>query len=127
MSVRDAILDAEAVLPGEPVEEGTDLRWQAIIRVGEFVESDPEPIWGFILRWSNHSQDDSRDALATCLLEHLLEHHFATYFPLVEREALTNPPFADTCRRCWAFGRATESGNRERFQALVEQSRKKPP
>jgi len=35
-------------LPGEPVDEGQDPRWQAIIAAGEFIQSDPEAVWLFI-------------------------------------------------------------------------------
>jgi hypothetical protein len=76
MDVLEAIRQAESLLPGEPVEEGQDPRWQAIIAVGEHIESDPEVVWSFIRRWGSHRQEDLRDAVATCLLEHLLEHHF---------------------------------------------------
>src|SRR3954466_14611578 len=51
VEVQDAIDAADAVLPGEPVDEGSDPRWQAIIKVGEFIESEPEPVWRFICRW----------------------------------------------------------------------------
>ena len=45
VSVEDAIVAAEAVLPGRPVSEGEmDPRWQAIIAVGEFTEAQPEPV-----------------------------------------------------------------------------------
>jgi hypothetical protein len=104
MNLQDAIREAESLLPGEPVEKGPDPRWQAIIRVGEYIESEPAPIWEFIRRWASHPQEDLRNALATCLLEHLLEHHFAAYFPQAEQAALTDPLFADTFQRCWPFG-----------------------
>jgi hypothetical protein len=118
MSVLNAIRDAEALLPGEPVEEGPDPRWQAIIRVGEYVESEPEPVWDFLRRWVSHPQEDLRNAIATCLLEHLLEHHFAVYFPQVERAALADPLFADTFQRCWPHGQSEEPRNAKRFVAL---------
>src|SRR5437763_13581729 len=99
--VSKVILAAEALLPGEPVTEGSDPRWQAIIAVGEYIESEPEAVWEFICRWGGHPQRDLRDAIATCLLEHLLEHHFATYFPRVEQMALADPLFGDTFLGCW--------------------------
>lgn len=61
-----------------------------------------------------------RDAVATCLLEHLLEHHFAEYFPQVERLALVEPLFGDTFEWCWQLGQALEPGNAERFVRLGE-------
>jgi hypothetical protein len=119
VGVQDAIREAETVLPGEPVDEGTDPRWQAIIRIGEYVESYPEPVWRFIRRWGKHAQEDLRTAVATCLLEHLLEFHFETYFPHVEETALADPLFADTFLQCWQFGQAEKPGNAERFTLLT--------
>jgi hypothetical protein len=83
MGVEEAIRDADALLPGEPVEDGEDFRWQAILEAGEYIESEPEAIWSFVLRWGGHPQEDLRDAIACCLLE----HHFGAYFPLVEERA----------------------------------------
>ena len=120
MDVAEAIHEAEALLPGVALEEGQDPRWQAIIAVGEFVESDPEAVWGFVRRWGGDLQEDLRDAIATCLLEHLLEYHFTVYFPQVEQLAHADPLFADTFRRCWQFGQSLEPGHAERFVALAE-------
>jgi hypothetical protein len=119
MGVRQAIRDANACLPGEPAAEGQDPRWQAIIAVGEYVESEPERVWGFIRHWGGHPQEDLRAAIATCLLEHLLEHHFATFFARVEKAALADPLFGDTFLRCWRLGQAEGPGNAERFDALT--------
>jgi hypothetical protein len=118
VGVAEAIREAEAILPGVPAEEGQDARWQAIIALGEFIGSEPEAVWAFVRRWGGHPQEDLRDAVATCLLEHLLEHHFAAYFPHVEQLALADPRFGDTFRRCWRFGQALEPGNAERYAAL---------
>jgi hypothetical protein len=125
MSVSEAISEADALLPGEPTDEGLDPRWQAIIRVGEYVESDPELVWEFILRWGEHPQEDLQYAIATCLLEHLLEHHFAAYFPRVEQAALADPRFGETFQRCWQYGQAEQPGNAERFVALGERLRQR--
>jgi hypothetical protein len=127
VGVRDAIREADALLPGEPVDDGRDPRWQAIIRVGEFVQSDPEPVWQFVRRWAGHPQEDLRDAIATCLLEHLLEYHFETYFSHVEKAALSDPLFGDTFRRCWQLGQAEEPGNTERFQLLIRRIKEQNP
>ena len=120
MGVVEAIRVAEALLPGVPADEGLDPRWQAIIAVGEFIESEPGAVWAFIRRWGVHPQEDLRTAVATCLLEHLLEYHFDTYFPQVEQLALADPLFADTFGRCWQFGQALETGNAERYASLAE-------
>lgn len=120
MNVAVAIHEADALLPGDATD---DRRWQAIIRVGEFIESEPEAVWAFVRRWGNHPQEDLRDAVATLLLEHLLEYHFAAYFPRVEELALADAQFADTFNRCYQFGQATEPGNAERFVALRKRGR----
>lgn len=41
MEVLETIREAEALLPGEPIDEGLDPRWQAIFAVGEYIQSDP--------------------------------------------------------------------------------------
>jgi hypothetical protein len=120
MSVSEAIHAAEALLPGEPTAERLDPRWQAIIAVGEYIESEPEAVWSFICRWGCHPQEDLRAAIATCLLEHLLEHHFAQFFPRVEKLCHSDQLFADTFGYCWQFGDAEELENRQRFAALED-------
>ncbi len=121
MSVGEAIREADALLPGEPSAELQDPRWQAIIRVGDYIESEPEAVWEFIRRWGGHPQEDLQDAIATCLLEHLLEHHFAAYFPRLKEAISADPRFGQTFLRCSQFGLAEEPGNSERFVALKEQ------
>ena len=118
MTVQQAIQRAEALLPGSPAPEGEDHRWLAIIGIAEFVETNPEELWTFVNRWGSHSQEDLRDAIATCLLEHLLEWHFDPMFPRVEQAAQNSPLFADTFRRCWKLGQAELPENAARFDAL---------
>ena len=118
MGVLEAIRKAEALLPGEVVEQGEDPCWQAIIAVEDYIESEPEAVWNFIRQWGGHPQEDLRDAVATCLLEHLLEYHFAVYFPQVEELALCDSRFGDTFLRCWQFAQSAEADNSSRFQAL---------
>jgi hypothetical protein len=116
--VGETILEADSLLPGEPTEEGNDPRWQAIIKVGEYIEAEPELVWEFICRWGGHPQEDLRDAIATCLLEHLLAWHFAGFFNRVEEQALTDPLFGDMVQRCWNFGQALEPANATRLAKL---------
>jgi hypothetical protein len=118
MGVRQAIRDANACLLGEPATVGQDPRWHAIIAVAEYVETEPELIWEFIRHWGGHPQEDLRNAIATCLLEHLLEHHFVTFFARVEQAAWTHTLFGDMFLRCWRLGQAEEPGNAELFNSL---------
>jgi hypothetical protein len=118
-AVHRAIARAERILPGVPAAEGKrDPRWQAIIRVSELIETQPETVWEFARRWGRHAQDDLRAAVATCLLEHLLEHYFELLFPRVRREALASRRFADTFNTCWLLGQAELPENAERIRRL---------
>ncbi|HXH25577.1 MAG TPA: hypothetical protein VNI78_10030 [Vicinamibacterales bacterium] len=125
MGIHDAIRQAERVLVASNVPGGSalathgevDPRWHAILEVGEYIETHPDEVWAFIRRWGTHPDDDIRAAIATCLLEHLLEHHFERFFPLVE-QAAEHPRFADTFSLCWKFGQAQQPINAARFDAL---------
>lgn len=107
------------MLPGEVAPEGeSDPRWQAIIVVGEFVTTAPEMLWPFTLRWGSHPDDDLRMAIATCVLEHLLEHHFDALIDRVETAATESPEFAYTVLACWTFRWSDESPRAARFRRL---------
>ncbi|MGZ5120348.1 MAG: hypothetical protein ACXWCK_30105, partial [Burkholderiales bacterium] len=107
MTVTDAIRKAEKVLPVVgSAENDMDPRWQAIIALGEFVDSNPMEVWSFVERWGNTSDEDLRTAIATCLLEDLLEHHFDEVFPKLEVAVKASSEFADTFSRCWQLGQA---------------------
>jgi uncharacterized protein DUF6869 len=95
-----------------------DRRWQAAIRLGERVEGEPDAVWALVARWGASDNADTRMAITTCVLEHLLEHHFELLLPRVEQLASTDPRFADTVSSCWRFGQSAEPANAERFEAL---------
>jgi hypothetical protein len=119
-SVQEAIREAESLLPGVAADEGhPDPRWQAIIRVAEFLETQPEEVWAFACRWGIHQQADVRAAIATCILEHLLDFDFATFFPRVQSLARTNGNFAHTFKMCWKFGQAKLSEHAQVWDALL--------
>lgn len=126
MNVRGAIRKAEKLLPGTAAPEGEeDARWQAILVVGEFLRSDPEPVWRFIRRWGSHRDADLRAAVGTCLLEHLLEQHFDAFFPRVERAVGESKRFAEMFSACWKSGQSEQPGRAERFDALVRRVRRR--
>jgi Family of unknown function (DUF6869) len=95
-----------------------DRRWQAAIRLGEHVEAEPEAVWAVAARWGASADGDKRAAIATCVLEHLLEHHFELLFPRIERLASADPRFADTVSSCWRFGQSAEPANAKRLEDL---------
>lgn len=120
-AVGDAIRAAERVLTHPPPSDGEiDLRWQALIDVAEFVRSSPDEIWTFVHRWGCSEDDEVRAAVATCLLEHLLQHHFDRVFPRVE-EAVADPRFAATFCLCWKLGQAEAPANASRFDRVRQQ------
>lgn len=122
MNVREAIENAEAILPGMVAPEGQeDPRWQAIIAVGNFVEDEPESVWTFVERWGQHPDEDLRTTIATCLLEHLLEYHFDLIVPRVEHLARSTSYFAQTVRMCSLFGEAKRPENTTRLNQLVRE------
>jgi len=123
MSVRAAIDNATRLLPGVPVESGPDPRWQLIIEVSEYVASNPVEVWNFAAKWGCSEEEDVRMAIATCVLEHLLEHHFAHIFPLAATLARSNPQFARTVSSCWLFGDAEEPANALALNGLIAELR----
>ena len=89
-------------------DRNADVRWQAIIVIGEYIPSGRrnEEIWNLILDFCG-LDDDMQDALATVLLEHLLEHDF---HPTVDRIKTAIPvraaPLLALLERCWPLGQS---------------------
>jgi hypothetical protein len=101
MNVQEAIATADSLLPDQAAPEGVvDPRWQAIITVGEFIKDEPEAVWSFVVRWGASTDEDLRMAIATCVLEHLLEHHFDDFISRVEQAVHADPLFGDMAASC---------------------------
>jgi hypothetical protein len=125
LDVSDAIKSAEQILAGHAAAEGkSDPRWQAIMKVEAFVEEEPDAVWPFIVKWGSSADQDLRAAVATLLLEDLLEYHFDRFFPRLEEEVQSSALLADTFLRCWKLGQAGEGDNALRFDSLQAQCRK---
>ena len=124
MTVQEAIQRAEKTLPGVAAPDGEeDLRWRAIIAVGEFIQTNPDEVWDFVARWGGHKDDDLRSAIATCILEHLLEYHFALIFPRVEKAVKQSRLFADMFCCCGKFGQSEVPENAKRFDQFQRKYR----
>jgi hypothetical protein len=120
MTVYEAISSAESILPGHAAPDGEiDDRWQAVIAVAEFIETEPEAVWSFARKWGAHPDDDLRMAISTCVLEHLLQHHFDAFISRVEDAARADHLFANMLRNCWKFGQSEEPTRAARFDRLL--------
>ena len=121
MNVQEAILKAENLLHGQPEPEGNeDPRWQAIIEISDFIESNPKEILEFVLKWGGHENEDIRNAVASCLLEHLLEYHFELVFPQIKDAARRSSLFGDMVSRCFRFGQSEEVENSKKLDELIQ-------
>lgn len=58
-------------------------------------------------------------AIATCVLEHPLEHHFDTLIERVETAAMESPEFARTVLACWTFRKSDVSQRAARIRRLL--------
>ena len=97
-------------------------RWQALIVVGEFIRSNPEAVWKVICRRGVSADKDMRAGVATVLLEHLLEHHFSSFFPRVRTRVKKGSwRLADTLSSCLPFGRAKSRWHE--VKALLQERR----
>lgn len=125
-AVHRAIAHVERILPGRPASSGIDPRWQAIIRVGAFVETDPIPVCDFALKWARRPGADLQAAISTCLLEHLLEHHFGLVFPRMRKAAREHARVAAHFLDWhWPFGQATQTNNVVRLKRLAYELRRR--
>ena len=98
-------------------------RWQAAIALGEFVASDPERVWPLVVKHGSRRHADVRMAIATCVLEHLLELHFNTFFSRIENTAQSSFWFANTTGSCWQMGQAELPRNASRWRSLIGEFR----
>lgn len=125
-NLKKAIQRADRLLPGRPTGAGKiDPRWQAIIRVGEFIESNPQSVSEFSIKWAKRARGfDLRAAIYCCLIEHLLEHHFDIVLPLFREAALKNARVADyfyPFKPWFKFGQAELPKNIARQKRLARE------
>ena len=93
-------------------------RWQAAIALGELAATVPGLIWPLVLKHGSRRHADVRMAVATCVLDHILEYHFDAYFPRVAKASTRSPWFRDTFRSCWRTGLADLPRNARRWRSL---------
>jgi hypothetical protein len=99
-------------------------RWAAAGAAGDLVTSRPRVVWSLVVAHGASPIEDVRAAVATCMLEHLLEEHFDEYFPPLEHEIRSgNFLLGDTLRRCWKMGQSELPENSARWDELVKFAR----
>lgn len=97
--------------------------WKGAEALGEYVESYPEAIWPLVLVHGSSDNSVVRLAMATCVLEHILEHHFERYFSEMERRVNAgNHALRETLKSCWKFGQAEIPKNADRWDRLLKES-----
>ena len=126
MDIKSLVEEANSILREAPGPHGDDPRWRVIMEIGHYVDAHPQEIWRFVRRWGGHEDAEVRKAVASCLLEHLLEHHFNAIFPRVEKAVKRNPRFADMFCQCWKFGQSKLPENERRFDELQDWCRNTP-
>jgi hypothetical protein len=96
------------------------VRWGSLAILGEYVETHPDRLWPLVLKWGSVKNYRIREGVACCVLEHILEHHFNTFFPrAVEYVERGHRRFAYTLAYCAKFGQAEETANSEAFDSFV--------
>lgn len=79
-------------------------RWQSLIIIGEYINNYSDEIYNIIIKYGSSEDEDMRAAIATVLLEHLLEKDFKKYFSLYKNISKNNLLLLDTLSICWVNG-----------------------
>ena len=85
-------------------DKDSDCRWQAIIIIGEFLNTRQDDIWNIIITHGSSDNSDIRTAIATVLLEHFFEENsnlFDAKFETISKEiSKGNKNLIDTLSIC---------------------------
>lgn len=109
-----------SALETELLSSDHERRWSAAVALGKFVESNPDALWPIVQRNGSSDDEDIREAVATCILEHLLENHFDRTFDRLEEEIRGgNANLRDTLSLCWRFGQSKDPERAARWDRLV--------
>lgn len=102
-----------------------ETRWAAAHAATDFIDKSPMETWHLVVTHGSSADEDTRMAVATCILEHLLEKHFDTFFPLLEQEIDSgNANLGDTLNLCWKLGDAMNTSNAKRWDMLIAKWKK---
>jgi len=88
-STSDRVLEIDAGLRSDVESE----RWSAAEAGGRLLASRSRAVWNLVVTHGVSANEDVRAAVATCMLEHLLEERFDEFFPLLEAEIRSGKSF----------------------------------
>jgi hypothetical protein len=98
-----------------------DLVWQIVITIQDNMNQSPEFAWSIVSEFGSKDDELVKEPIATCLLEHLLEHHFERYFPQVEKSIRAgNFEMAKTFLLCWKYGQSKIEVNEKKWDLLAK-------
>lgn len=114
------LVDAIRQLESELVSDVEGTRWKAAVKLGEFVQDFPDDVWPLVLRYGSSNDENLREAVATCILEHLLEEYFDKFFPELEKQIREgNDNLRKTLKLCWKLGQAELPENAAKLDLLA--------
>jgi hypothetical protein len=109
-------------------DRSSEIRWGGFQLLSALVEFSPEEIWPLTVSWGSVKNRSIRAGIACFVLEHLLEHHFSTFFPRVSDLIEDgNAEFAYTLACCLRLGQAERPDNAKAFDHLVERLQQSHP
>ena len=95
--------------------------WEIAGAMGDDALTRPNAIWDDVASALRYAEDDGITAIASCILEHVLENSFDEYIGRVEAEiASGNRNMLEALKRSWKFEQAKTSANSERWDRIIE-------
>lgn len=94
-------------------------RWHAAASLTDYAYRTPGYLWPVVLSYGSSEDIDLRQAVATCLLEHILEKHFSRFFPRLKAEIESgNDLLGETFLLCAKFGQSNLPQNSSSWEAM---------
>ena len=104
-------------------EEPTDKIWQESIALNENISDSPNEVWQTIVEALDLTKNgDTIAAIATCLLEHLLEQDFTWFGSVAERVQRGDDKLLYALSVCSKFGESTKAENSSRWNRMLEEN-----
>ena len=95
--------------------------WAIASEMGDDALARPDLIWEDTAGALRHAEDEGITAIATCILEHVLENNFDEYIGRVEAEiASGNRSMLEALKRSWKFEQAKIGENSARWDQIIE-------